>query len=428
MMSDLPEEDAAEAVCTPRPILVVDDSRAQRRIVTKLLADWGFDSVEASNGDEALEICTSQDVELVISDWMMPGMDGLALCRAFRDLRGRAPGYIILLTAQSEISQIAEGLEAGADDFLSKPVHPVELHARIRAGMRMLATQRAVTHKNLLLTKALDELTQVYMAIDKDLAEARKLQTALVPDHLIKAEGAEISLFLQPSGQVGGDLVGAFKISPDRFGVFSIDVAGHGIASALLVARVAGHLTPNAVEQNIALDVGPDGAVMMAPPEVVCARLNALLMEDIGSDHYLTMILADCDFSTGRICLSQAGHPSPLLQRADGKIEFPQAFGMPIGLIDGANYEAFEIWLTPGDRLLLFTDGVTECAAPDGTLLDEVGLARLATDLAQHKQADFMEALTSELRAYQGCEEFQDDVSAALIEFSGKAINEKRVA
>lgn len=408
----------AADISPPRPILVVDDSRAQRAMVGKMLRGWGHDVVEADCGARAMEICRERRIDLVLTDWMMPGLDGPGFCSAFREFKGREPGYVILLTAQTERQKVAEGLDAGADDFLSKPVHPVELRARVRAGQRIIAAQSAVTSSNRLLTRALEELTQVHSAIDRDLMEARKLQNALVPRREVSVEGARITLLFRPSGRVGGDLVGFFPAGPRRFGVFSVDVAGHGIASALLMARVAGHLTSTSADRNVALHSDGD-TITPVPPAEVCRRLNRILLEDVESDHYLTMIFADCDLSSGRCILSQAGHPSPMVQRRGGGIEFPSSFGMPIGLLEDAEYSEFEVDLEPGDRLLLFTDGVTECADRGGQLLEEAGLRRAAHDLGEKIGADFTEGLVDWLQSHQQAEEFEDDLSAALIERTG---------
>jgi len=113
-MSTNPVPDGAEK---NRPILVVDDSRAQRRLLTKALARWGHSTIEADCGEAALELCRITEIEFVISDWMMPGMSGVAFCRAYRKMMGNNPAYFILLTAQSEREVLAEGLESGADRF-----------------------------------------------------------------------------------------------------------------------------------------------------------------------------------------------------------------------------------------------------------------------------------------------------------------------
>jgi sigma-B regulation protein RsbU (phosphoserine phosphatase) len=124
-----------------RPVLIVDDSRAQRKILQMQLTRWGYDITEAASGDEALALCLAQDFDIVLSDWMMPGMSGLEFCKAFRDLPREGYGYFILLTSKSEKTEIADGLENGADDFLTKPVSADELRARLRAGERILGMQ-----------------------------------------------------------------------------------------------------------------------------------------------------------------------------------------------------------------------------------------------------------------------------------------------
>ena len=112
------------------------------------------------------------------SDWMMPGMSGLEFCRAFRGLRRESYGYFILLTSKSDKAEVADGLEAGADDFLTKPVSADEMRARLRAGERLLAMQRELVDKNRLLGAALGKIQQLYDSLDRDLIEARKAPTS----------------------------------------------------------------------------------------------------------------------------------------------------------------------------------------------------------------------------------------------------------
>ncbi|MFY9237671.1 MAG: response regulator [Roseovarius sp.] len=126
-----------------RQVLVVDDSRLQRKILVSSLKKWGFETVEASSGDQALEICRRTPPDLVLSDWMMPGMTGIEFCREFRRMARDSYGYFILLTSKSEKDEIASGLDAGADDFLTKPVNAGELRARISAGARIVGMARS---------------------------------------------------------------------------------------------------------------------------------------------------------------------------------------------------------------------------------------------------------------------------------------------
>lgn len=412
---------APAADIAPLPVLVVDDSRAQRRLLVKTLSKWGYETIEAASGQEALSICAGIDIDLVISDWLMPGMSGIEFCTAFRDLKRDRPAYFVLLTAQTERERLAEGLESGADDFLSKPFNVVELKARLRAGARVVAAQRDMIAKNRILKRTLNELEDAQTAIDRDLREARNFQQALVPKRFVSLPGADISLLYRPSGHVGGDLVGTFPISETRHGVFAVDVAGHGIASALMTARVAGQFGGTTPEQNIALTASESGGYAMLPPAEVCRRLNDLLVAELDLDKYLTMILAEVDLETGHMRMAQAGHPSPLAQRRDGTLSFVESYGLPVGLIEGATYETTELTLSPGDRLILYSDGLTECPDPHDVLLDEGGLADLVAHGRDIRGEAFVAFLTERLIHFAGNDDFPDDLSAVVIEYQPSA-------
>ena len=221
-------------------VLVVDDSRLQRRILSSMLNRWGYSVTEAATGADALKQCKVLYPDLIVSDWMMPGMTGLEFCLQLRAMNADRYSYFILLTSKSEKDEIAHGLENGADDFLTKPVNAHELRARISAGERILQMQRELQDKNALLTTTLDELQSLYSALDKDLIEAEKLQQSLIKDRHKSFGPFDLSLMLHSAGHVGGDLVGLFPAGPNHLGIYAIDVSGHGISSALMTARLAG--------------------------------------------------------------------------------------------------------------------------------------------------------------------------------------------
>jgi len=400
-----------------RRVLVVDDSRAQRRILTASLQRWGFDVREADSGGAALRICADYAPDLVLSDWMMPGMTGLEFCRLFRDMARDSYGYFILLTSKSDKDEVAIGLDAGADDFLTKPVNAAELRARIAAGARILQMERELTDKNRLITSTLNELQSLYDSLDSDLIEAKKLQQSLVNERYRDFGTAEVSLLLQSAGHVGGDLVGMFPITEGRIGLYGIDVSGHGISSALMTARLAGYLSSSVPEQNLALQKTRGGGFAPRPPAEAIAMLNRVIMSEMETEHYFTIALADVDLMSGHVIIAQAGHPYPALQRAGGAVEFIGQGGLPVGLIDAAEFQQFEVTMAPGDRLLIHSDGVTECAARDGALLDEAGLARILRDLRQTRGPAFLESLIWKLSDFAGDADFQDDISAVLLEF-----------
>ena len=405
-----------------RQVLVVDDSRLQRRILSSSLKRWGFEVREADSGAAALEMCRQNAPDLVMSDWMMPGMTGPEFCREFRQMTRDHYGYFILLTSKSEKNEIAHGLDAGADDFLTKPVNPAELRARISAGERILQMERELTEKNRLIKSTLDELQQLYDSLDNDLIEAKKLQQSLVSERYRDFGPAEVSLLLQSSGHVGGDLVGMFAVDPKRIGLYGIDVSGHGISSALMTARLAGYLSSASPDQNVALYKTASGDYAPRPPSETIATLNQLILSEMETELYFTMVLADIDLETGKVIMAQAGHPHPVIQRTDGKVEFLGGGGLPVGLIEGAEYQQFEVSLAAGDRLMIHSDGVVECADTEGNLLDDHGLMRIITDLRQTHGMAFLESVIWKLSEFSNDQEFADDVSAVLLEFKQAAI------
>ena len=410
---------AISTVRTPRPVLIVDDSRAQRKILQMQLTRWGYDITEAASGDEALALCQTRKFDMVLSDWMMPGMTGLEFCNAFKNLPREGYGYFILLTSKSEKTEIAVGLENGADDFLSKPVSAEELRARLRAGERILGMQDELVEKNRLIGSTLGELQKLYDSLDRDLIEANKLQQALARDRLLEFSTGSACVLMRPSGHVGGDLVGTFQITENTIVVYSVDVAGHGIASAMMTARLAALFSGGAPDQNIALSVGAYGRRDSWPPEMVAHRLNRMMTDGISVDQYFTMAYAEIDLLSGRVRLVQAGHPHPLIMRADGTVEVVGQGGLPIGLIEGCQYERISFDLMPGDRLFMMSDGLTECPDPAGEELGTEGLIRLLTKSQILHSPALLEALIWDLSDYAQTSVFPDDVSGIMFDYRG---------
>ena len=454
----LPAQSAAAGL--RREVLVVDDSTAQRIVLERMLSRWGYAVLQAASGAEAMEICERRPVQLVLSDWMMPGMSGLEFCRAFRNLPHSDYGYFILLTSKTDKDAVALGLREGADDFLSKPVNSEELRARLTAGERVLRMQHELREKNRLVTDTLAQLQLAHDALNRDLDQARHLQQSLVRERQRRFGPALVSVLLRPSGHVGGDLVGFFPLDRQRVGLYAVDVSGHGVTAALLAARLAGLFSGAVPEQNIALmptasearaPGGPgaggvtlsgpaaatDGAAMDLPgacgagsapiggrqepvarsPAEVAAALNRILLEEVATDHYCTLLYAEIDLASGAVRFVQAGHPHPLVQRACGRVELLGEGGLPLGLIPDATHEDGQAVLNPGDRLLIVSDGVTECADSAGRELGEDGLCRAVQALAGTGGAAFLDGLVDALRRHACGQDFADDISAVLLDY-----------
>ena len=402
-------------------VLVLDDSPAQRNMVCALLRRWGHTAISTGDPVEALTLARDPAISLILCDWMMPEMTGPEFCRRLRTEVTESYAYVLLLTSKNERSALAEGLDAGADDFLNKPIRPPELHARMNAGARIVAMQRELRKKNGLLETTLDELQLLYGAIDRDLDEARRHQMALLQNQSCQFDGAEVSLLLEASGHVGGDMVGYFNVNKDVVGLFSLDVSGHGVASAMIAARIAGMLSEASPDQNISLVRGSDGELCDLPPDIAAGRLNDLMLKEVQTDRYFTICICFLNLKTGHVRLVQAGHPHPMVLRADGHVDMVGDGGMPVGLLPDVPYTSFDVQLAPGDRLLLYSDGLTECPDADDQMLDDDGLITLmGQNKATHGVA-FLNKLRAGLVDFAGTDEFPDDLSALLLEFHGRA-------
>lgn len=401
--------------------LVVDDSRLQRRILAGMLSRWGYEVTEAASGAEALNHARTTGFDLVVSDWLMPGMTGVEFCRAFRAIPAERYCYFILVTANSGRDEVAKAFDVGADDFVTKPVPPREFRARIAAGERIIDMQRCLSESNRRLNDTLAEMRMLHESLERDLVEARKLQQSLVRDRFRDFGPAALSVLLRPSGHVGGDLAGFFPIGGRRIGFFSVDVAGHGVAAALMTARLSGLFSPKGVGQNVALAPNRFGTLAPRRPRDVAMHLNRVFLEEMETEQYFTMIYADADMVSGEVTFVQAGHPNPAVVRADGRVEFPGGGGFPVGLLAEAEYEETKVTLQSGDRLLLLTDGITECGSAAGG----VGEADIARILRANQKLDgprYLDALVADLAAFAGIEEFPDDISCTLFEFGKRGV------
>lgn len=418
---EISTQDPSEQVAgRTRSVLVVDDSRLMRKILSSSLKKWGYDVTAVESAEAAMEHCRTRLPEIVLSDWMMPGMSGPEFCRAFRQVATTAYSYFILLTSKSDKAEIALGLEAGADDFLTKPVDSHELRARIRAGERILDMQADLRQKNRELGDALREVERLNDALDNDLREARHLQQSLLPERHHVGDGYEIALMLQSSGYVGGDLVGFYPAGQEHIGMYAIDVSGHGISAALMTARLAGYLSGVAPDQNIALRKNESGAYTPVPPAAAIEHLNSLVLGEMETEHYFTMLLGHLNLRSGLLTLGQAGHPHPVVQRANGEMVQDSPGGFPVGLMYGASFSQFEVQLMPGDRVLFHSDGFTECPGPNGAMLGETGLEDMLEKIGDLRGKSFMEALLWHLTDFAGGGKFPDDVSAVLVHYTGR--------
>lgn len=392
-------------------MLIISDLTEQCRE----LARAGYDVEATDSAVKALAICQLRKPDFIVADWSMPDMSGVEFCRAFRSIDQGGHGHVILLTHHQEGAvEIATGLDAGMNDFLTTPVKGPELQARLLIGARNLRIGEGLRQENIRLRKLLRQLKELQDSAERDLLDAGRLQQAMMRENAGQFGEATISMVLRPAREVGGDLVGFFPINDHRIGIFALDIAGHGVAAALVAARLSAHLSANS-DLNEVLRPQRDGGDPLTPV-ALAHRLNRLLLEEENFDSYLTLIYADLDHANGRIRMVQAGHPHPVLQTADGSFRQLGRGGMPIGLFPKPIFDEFEFTMRPGERMLIVSDGITESFDPDGNSLDNGGLEDLMTAYSRSHGHAFLEAMMLALDERSGCR-IRDDRSAVLVEF-----------
>ncbi|MEA3274680.1 MAG: SpoIIE family protein phosphatase [Pseudomonadota bacterium] len=409
-------------------ILVVDDSPPMRRIITTILRKAGYDVEEAEDGVEAWNLLRVNGARFVVCDWQMPRMDGLELARRIREAKFENYIYFILLTARDQKSDLVAGLDAGADDFFSKPVNKDELLVRIRAGKRILDLEHGLEERNRKLNEAHDKLQIAYATIEKDLQSAATMQRALLPEPATL--GAILFDWLYyPSLFVAGDMFGYYCLDGNEryIGFYHLDVAGHGIPASLLSFTLNKVLLPSRGESSIvsraddASGLGSGDGDTFVPPELVVAGLNETFQgQGSSAMQYFTMVYGVIDLETRRLTFCQAGHPYPmLLKRAEGRVNPVGIAGVPVGMVPGINYESTTQDLDKGDRLFLYSDGITECENVKGEAFGEEQLRRLLQDGIDLPLGEVKERLGGALRAWKGDDSYKDDVTLLALEWTG---------
>lgn len=373
-------------------ILVVEDDMATRKILEKQLSMNGYETATAENGVEALSIAGETQPEIVISDWMMPEMDGLTLCSHIKADPALASIYFIMLTAKDLREDRISGLDSGADEYLVKPCELNELLARVRAAQRIITLRQQLSKKN-------QELEAAMRRINHELEVTSEIQRSLLPQTLPELAGYSFAACYLPSTECSGDYYDIFDLGEQRFGVIMADVSGHGTPAmvAMALARsLVHHLAPTA-----------------ASPAELLTRANRLLYEHLPTSQYMTAFYGICDMGSGRITYSSAGHNPPLMLRAadrDGEY-LPNCEGFPLKLVTpDAEYENHELQLNAGDTLLLYTDGIPEACNPAGELFGAERLAQAAAAAAE-APADLIEAIRGRLDDYVESMPFDDDVT-----------------
>jgi len=371
----------------PSTILVVDDTPVNLQVITRTLNGTGHRVLAARDGRSALDIARRAHPDLMLLDVMMPDMDGFEVCRAIKADPATQDIGVIFLSALGDVSDKVSGLALGAVDYVTKPIQAEEVLARV-------ANHLTSRHLELELRRSRDSL-------NRELAGAARMQRRLLPPTLPSHAAVQFAAYYQTSRHAGGDYYDVLPLGGDRFGVMVADVSGHGAPAAILMAmfRAVLHAYPGRADD----------------PPAVLAYLDRHFHYLRESGMFATAIYAVIDASARTLRAACAGHPLPLLVRDGAATELRIAAVPPLLLFELGDVPCSDQALRPGDRLVLYTDGVTEREAPHGAMY-EVDRLRAACAQAQAlAPAPLVASLVADLNRFAGGGEPSDDATIVAI-------------
>ena len=340
----------------PRILLVEDDRAILRGLGDNLRAE-SYEVLTACDGETAYRLMREQHPDLVVLDVMLPILSGVDVCRRARGEGMTVP--IVMLTAQGDERQRVTGLDAGADDYVTKPFLLGELLARVRGLLR---------HRR--------EWNVERDQLRRDVRSAAAVQQQLLPRTKPITSTIDLAGTCCPALGIGGDYFDFIAVAPGLLGIVLADVAGKGIPAALTMASL------HAVVRTEAPRFGRRCAELVS-------RINAVLHGTVQPGRYATLFYGLYDDETRRLTYVNAGHPPPLLirgaQRANPEVTALDACVSPVGMFPVMNAREETVQMVAGDWLVTYSDGVSEALDSSD---DEFGRARILAQVAASHSAD----------------------------------------
>ncbi len=383
------------SVPASRPeILVVDDERFSRRLLVRALEVAGFTCRECGGGLEALRLIEEKLPDLLLLDYSMPDdLNGAEVCERLRVHANSAVAQlpIIMLTGMSGEQQEVQCLQAGASDFVTKPVNPAVLKARIETQLRLSTLRMQLETQN-------QELADWRAELERDLEAARLTQQTIIPQGPPSVPGWNVAVHYEPFIQVGGDIYDWLRLRDGRLFFWIADVTGHGASAALLTA-LAKLLFRHAAE---AAD---------SPAEILRA-VNADFRATFKGRSLLTAMGVTLDTITGKLQMAGAGHPPLFVLRAGGTVETLRSQCPPLGLLPHLSTTEDTVTLGAGDGFFLFTDGFYDVINPAGSRMDYDVFERSVGESVDRPAEPFLTDLLRRLHRFADGGAFTDDLAA----------------
>ncbi|ACJ28921.1 Two-component response regulator, putative [Shewanella piezotolerans WP3] len=383
--------------------------------MSQMLSSRGYQVVTAKHGLDALSQLESHpNIQLVLSDWMMPELNGIDLCYRLKSPEFGRYIFFVLLSGRDDKKSIVEGINAGANDFVAKDTNIDELDARLKAGFRTLELHNELVAKNI-------ELDRAYATIKQDLESASELIQRMLPNQT-SFKGTEINYTHIPSAQIGGDMLGCLQLDEEHIAIYLFDVAGHGVASALMSFSIQQSISSNSgTTSNVKRKKETDPFYSLIEPSEVISHLNQSYIGQDQNNLYFTMVYAVLNTKNGILTYAFAGHPPMIwLKKSQNCSEFIEQDSFVAGMFDFAEYKTEQVQLMPGDRVFLYSDGITEAEDRYKNQFAEAGLKQLVLAQSNTPRDQQTDSIVSTVSAWAGTTQFDDDISLLALEWQGE--------
>jgi sigma-B regulation protein RsbU (phosphoserine phosphatase) len=381
-------------------ILVVDDERLNINVLVDLLKP-DYKMMAAKNGEQALKaVRVANPPDLILLDIMMPEMDGYEVCRRLKADETTRDIPVIFITAMGETSDETKGLEVGAVDYLTKPISPPIVQARVK-------THLALKRNMVELQKAYKIIEVQKDRMEDELNVAHGIQMSMVPQTFPPFPDRDefsIHAALQPAREVGGDFYDFFFIDENRLCLCIGDVSGKGVPAALFMAVTRTLIKARASEDTSTASI--------------LTRVNDEISRDNKAYMFVTLFVGILDTVTGEMVYTNAGHNPTYLRKADGNLErLDTLHGPVVGAKEGLAYKEGRIRVAKGDTLLMYTDGVTEARNPEKEFFEEKRLKELLSEHEFDSAEAVVETTVAAVKQFEdGADQF-DDITVLALQF-----------
>ena len=381
----------ASAGTPPATILVVDDNPVNLQVLVRTLQGTGHRILAARDGATALDIARRIKPDLVLLDVMMPGQDGFELCRTIKADPATAETMVIFLSALGQVSDKVLGLNLGAVDYITKPIQTEEVVVRVSNHLTRQHLEREVRrHRD---------------RLDTELDGAARMQRLLLPPALPTRPGVQLAAHYRTSRHAGGDYYDVLDLGDAGLGLFVADVSGHGAPAAIVMAmlRAALHLHPHPTD-----------------PAEVLRHMNEHFRYLWDTSMFATAVYGVLDAEGRTLRLACAGHPVPLLHRRGTPVGGVPVDGvLPLFLMEIDAVPTTELQVQPGDRLLFYTDGVTERVAQSGDMYDLDRLSESFARVGDQTAAAIVAGLVDDVERFGDGQEAEDDMTLLVLALGG---------